>query len=503
MKILPIEKIRETDAYTIENEPIADIDLMERAAKELFEWISAKVKPEKQIMIYCGMGNNGGDGFALSRMLDQAGYKTSIILIRHTDQMSESCRINYDRILKTAISLTELKEGDKLPGISGDQIVVDAIFGSGLSRPVKGFVSQIIDQINESEAIVISIDVPSGFFCDATNLDNKGSIIKADYTLTFQFPKLGFMFPENDNYTGAWEVLSIGLHPDFIRNVLVKNHFITAGDIKPIIKSRGKFSHKGTFGHGLLIAGSYGKIGAAILAASAGLKAGAGLITAHIPKKGYNIIQTAIPEAMVSIDGDKKVISDLPYLANFNAIAVGPGIGLDDKTKSALKLLIQDAGMPLIVDADALNILSENKTWISFLPKNSILTPHPKEFERLTGKSANDFENNEKQREFSVKHQLFVILKGAHSAITCPDGTCYFNSTGNPGMATGGSGDVLTGILLGLKAQGYSSLETCILGVYLHGLAGDLAAEKIGIEAMTATDIIKNLGKAFLRLHSL
>ncbi len=503
MKILPIEKIREADAFTIENEPIADIDLMERAARELFEWIVAKVKPEKQIVIYCGMGNNGGDGLALARMLGQAGYKTSIILIRHTDQMSESCRINYDRILKTAISLTELKEGDKMPEISGDPLVVDAIFGSGLSRSVKGFVSQIIDHINESKTIVISIDVPSGFFCDATNLDNKGSIIRADYTLTFQFPKLGFMFPENDSYLGEWKILPIGLQPDFIGNVNVKNHLVNSSDIKQLIKPRIKFSHKGTYGHGLLIAGSYGKMGAAVLAASAGLKAGAGLITAHIPKKGYKIIQTAVPEAMVSIDSDKKVFSDLPYLANFNAIAVGPGIGLDDKTKNALKLLIQDAGMPLIFDADAINILAENKTWISFLPKNSIFTPHPKEFERLVGKTANDFERNEKQRELSIKYQAYIVLKGAHTAITCPDGACYFNSTGNPGMATGGSGDVLTGILLGLKAQGYSSLETCLLGVYLHGLAGDIAAKKWGYEALTARDITRNLGKAFLELYPL
>jgi NAD(P)H-hydrate epimerase len=309
------------------------------------------------------------------------------------------------------------------------------------------------------------------------------------------------LFPENDQYVGQWEVLPIGLHPDYINEVKVKNHFLISNDIRPILKPRAKFSHKGTYGHGLLIAGSYGKMGAAVLAASAGLKAGAGLITAHAPKKGCTILQTAAPEVMVSIDTDKKVFSDLPYLANFNAIAVGPGIGQDDKTKNALKLLIQDAGMPLIIDADAINILAENKTWISFIPKGSIFTPHPKEFDRLIGKTANDFERNEKQQEFSIKFQVYVILKGAHTSITCPDGTCYFNSTGNPGMATGGSGDVLTGILLGLKAQGYSSLETCLLGVYLHGLAGDVAAEKSGYEALIASEITKYLGKAFLKLQ--
>ncbi len=500
MKILPIEKIREADAYTIAHEPIADIDLMERAANELYEWVESNLNPEKEIVIFCGMGNNGGDGFALARMLFQAGYKINVMLIRHAEQMSPSCRINYDRILKTQVSLTEINDGEELPEIGSDTTVIDAIFGSGLSRPVTGFVAKVIEHINGSNGVIISVDVPSGFFCDETNTGNKGSIIKADYTLTFQFPKTGFVYPENEQYLGHWEVLPIGLHPDYINSVSVKNHFIISNDIRLILKPRGKFSHKGTYGHGLLIAGSYGKMGAAVLAASAGLKAGAGLITAHIPKNGYNIIQTAVPEAMVSIDSDKKFFSDLPYLANFNAIAVGPGIGLDDKTKNALKLLIQDAGMPLIIDADAINILAENKTWISFIPKNSIFTPHPKEFERLVGKTANDFERNEKQREFSIKYHVYVVLKGAHTAITCPDGSCYFNSTGNPGMATGGSGDVLTGILLGLKAQGYSSLETCLLGVYLHGLAGDIAAKKTGFEALTAGDLTSNLGKAFKRI---
>jgi ADP-dependent NAD(P)H-hydrate dehydratase / NAD(P)H-hydrate epimerase len=502
MKILPIDKIREADAYTIENEPIADIDLMERAAMELFEWMLAKTDPEKEIRIFCGMGNNGGDGFALARMLAYAGFKTEVILVRHSEKMSPSCLSNYEKILKiTSVTVTEIKKDDTMPDLSDEAIVVDAIFGSGLTKPVTGFAAQVIDHINDSKSVVISVDVPSGFFCDVTNTVNKGSIIKADYTLTFQFPKVGFLFPENDQYVGEWEVLPIGLHPDFIEKIKVKSHFLISADLRQIIKHRTKFSHKGTFGHGLLIAGSYGKMGAAVLSASAGLKAGAGLITAHIPKKGYTIIQTAVPAAMVSIDTSKKVFSDLPYLANYNAIAVGPGIGLHEKTQSALKLLIQDAGMPLIIDADAINILAENKTWISFIPKNSIFTPHPKEFERLVGKTADDFERNEKQREFSVNFQSYVILKGAHTAITCPDGTCYFNSTGNPGMATGGSGDVLTGILLGLKAQGYTSLETCLLGVYIHGLAGDIAAEKWGYEALTAGNITHNLGKAFQKIQ--
>lgn len=503
MKILPIEKIREADAFTIENEPIADIDLMERAARELFEWIIAKTDPQKVFRIFCGMGNNGGDGFALARMLSEAGFKVEVFLVKYSEKMSPGCKQNFDRILQNdEIILSEINPEGVLPDFTGNEIIIDAVFGSGLTKPINGFVAQVVDHINNSGCLIISVDVPSGFFCDQTNSNHTGSIIRADYTLTFQFPKFGFMFSENDQFVGEWEVLPIGLHPDFINDVTVKNHFLISPDIKPIIKRKSKFSHKGTYGHGLLIAGSYGKMGAAVLAASSAIKAGAGLITAHIPKKGYAILQTAAPEVMVSIDSDKKVFSDLPYLANYDAIAVGPGIGLHEKSFLALKLLIQDAGKPIIVDADAINMLSENSTWISFIPKYSIFTPHPKEFERLTGKSNNDYEQNEKQREFSIKYQSYVILKGAYTAITCPDGTCYFNSTGNPGMATGGSGDVLTGILLGLKAQGYSSLETCLLGVFLHGLAGDIAANKTGFEALTAGDIIQYIGKAFKKIHN-
>lgn len=503
MKILPIEKIREADAYTIKHEPIADIDLMERAATELVEWIVANSKPDRKFNIFCGMGNNAGDGFALGRMLAKAGIEVSINTFWFADKMSPSCQINYERAKKIPrLKMLDIKEGDVFPGIKEQEVVVDALFGSGLTRSVKGFLEKVVTHINNSKAIVISIDAPSGFFCDESNATNDGAIVKADYTLTFQFPKLGFLFPENDQYIGHWEILNIGLHSDFVNAVDVKNYFVLGEDVRPVVKKRGKFSHKGTFGHGLLIAGSYGKMGAAVLASKAGLRAGAGLITAHVPVLGNTILQTAAPEVMVSIDNDEKVFSKHPNLSNYNAVAIGPGIGTDKKTETALKLLIQNCTIPIIFDADAINILANNKTWISFIQKGSIFTPHPKEFERLIGVSKNNFDRNKKQREFSIKYGMYVILKGAHTAITCPDGSCYFNSTGNPGMATGGSGDSLTGILLGLGAQGYTPKETCILGVYLHGLAADLAAEKWGYEALTAGNITHNLGKAYKKLTS-
>lgn len=504
MKILPVEKIREADAFTIKHEPIADIDLMERAATELFEWIITKVSPDIKLTIFCGLGNNGGDGFALARMLAEKKFNVEIYILWYSDKMSPSCLTNFKRAKEIKnLKISELHKEDKLPHLPDSEVIVDAIFGSGLTRPVEGFIANVINLINDSKAIVISVDVPSGFYCDQTNAQHKGFIINADYTLSFQFPKYGFLFPENDKYVGDWEILNIGLHPDYVNKIEVQNFFITKTELIPLLKPRTKFSHKGTFGHGLLIAGSYGKMGAAVLAAKSGLKAGAGLITSHVPKSGNVIMQTAVPSAMTSIDEDDEVFSKQPKLLNYSAIAVGPGIGTNKITQNALKLLIQNSKCPIIFDADAINILGENKTWISFIPKESIFTPHPKEFERLVGKTTDDFDRNNKQREFSIKYGMYIILKGAHTAISCPDGTCYFNSTGNPGMATAGSGDVLTGIILGLKAQGYSSKIASIMGVFIHGLAGDLAAEKWGFIALTSGNISHNIGKAFKRLQGL
>ncbi len=501
MKILSIEQVRQADAYTLKNEPIKDIDLMERAATVCFNWIKNKINKKQKIQVFCGLGNNAGDGLATSRLLSNKGFNVEVYIIRYSNKISQSCKTNYERLLKThQVKVHNIKEGDKLPDIDRENIVIDAIFGSGLSRAIKGFIADVIDNINKSNAIVISIDVPSGLFCDKSNKDNPGAIINADYTLTFQFPKFAFLFAENDKYAGRWQVFSIGLHPDFIKEVKVKNFLIESSDCKKMLKKRNKFAHKGNFGHALLISGSYGKMGASVLASRACLRTGVGLLTTHIPKSGYNILQTAVPEAMVDIDASEKYFTEVPKLLSYNAIGIGPGIGKEEQTQKALKLLIQNTTVPIVFDADAINILGENKTWISFLPNNSILTPHPKEFERITNKATNDFERNEMQREFSMRYGVYVVLKGAHTAVTCPDGNCYFNTTGNPGMATAGSGDVLTGIILSLLAQKYTPKEACILGVYLHGLAGDIAAKEKGFESLLSGDIVNNIGKAFYEL---
>ncbi|RUA26454.1 MAG: bifunctional ADP-dependent NAD(P)H-hydrate dehydratase/NAD(P)H-hydrate epimerase [Bacteroidetes bacterium] len=501
MKILDIEKIREADRFTIENEPISSIDLMERAGKNCTKWIRKKLNKEQDIFIFVGPGNNGGDGLVIARLLAEKKYKVTVVMLLFTEHFSDDFTINLNRLEEQNIAqIVKVRSKEDIPKIDKGSLIIDAIFGSGLNRAVSGFVADAIQSINENDVIVVSIDIPSGLFADEFIDSRKNTMVHADYTLSLQFPKYSFMFSENEFIIGELDIIDIGLHPQYINTVKEKALLIDLSEAAPLLRPRSKFSHKGTYGHALLIAGSYGKMGAAVLASKASLRSGLGLLTTHIPKSGVNILQTATPETMLSIDPNEFSFSKLPNLSNFSCVGIGPGLGKDPQSGNALKLLIQEMQSPMLLDADALNILSENKTWLSFLPKNSILTPHPKEFERLAGKSSNSAEKLEKQKEFAIKHQVIVVLKGAHTSIATPDGKLFFNSTGNPGMATAGSGDVLTGIILALLSQNYPPIEAAILGVYIHGLAGDIAAKKKGFEAMIASDIVKYLGKAFGKL---
>ena len=501
MKILPVEKIREADAFTIENEPVDSVDLMERAASKVYEWFMKRCKTkEVSVKIFCGIGNNGGDGLALARMLYFSGIIPQVFVVRYSDQMSSDCEMNFTRLKEdTEVPMYDIFSEDDFPQIYDNDIVIDAIFGSGLNRPIEGFTAELINYINKSNAIKIAIDIPSGLILESQNLRNSESqkgqppIAKVDYTLSFQFPKLAFMFPEYDAFVGKWEVLDIKLHKDFIDNVETLNFYTTEDVVKPIIRKRTKFSHKGTYGHALLVAGSSGKTGAALLAAEACMRTGVGLLTAHLPKDALLPMQVYLPEAMTSIDKSNTHCTEINDILPYTAIGVGPGMGKNEDTVTLLKKIIQEAAQPLVLDADALNIIADNPTWLSFLPDNTILTPHPKEFDRMFGKTNNSYERLELQRKMSVVHNIIIVQKGAHTAITFPNGTCFFNSTGNPGMATAGSGDVLTGMILSLLAQRYTPQEAALLGVYLHGKAGDIAAEKIGMESMIARDIIGNL----------
>jgi len=492
MKILSSEQIRSVDAYTIANEPISSIDLMERAATACAGWIKEHVPLKSAIRIFCGPGNNGGDGLAIGRMLLQSGYKCQVFIPRVTDKYSSDFLENERRLHDTfPDSIYEIKSENDFPLIGNNDVAVDALFGTGLSKPIDGLYAKMVNHLNKSGAEIIAIDSPSGLFAD--KVTESDSVIQAEHTLTFQSPKLSFMFPVNEKFVGEFHVLDIGLHKKFIEGIQSENSFLTKEIIQPFLKRRTKFSHKGTYGHALIVAGSKGKMGAAVLAVKAALRTGAGLVSAAIPSSGIDIMQISCPEAMVAtgkID-----------FGNYSGVGIGPGLGTDDKAISTLEKFLKQSKKPLVLDADALNIISQNKKLLKKIPAGSILTPHPKEFERLAGKSKNDFERHALQISFSVKHKVYLVLKGAHTCISTPEGKSFFNSTGNPGMAKGGSGDVLTGMITSLLAQNYSPEEASLLGVYLHGLAGDLAAEKKGMDGMVAGDLVELIPEAWREIR--
>jgi ADP-dependent NAD(P)H-hydrate dehydratase / NAD(P)H-hydrate epimerase len=493
LKILSTAQIKSLDEYTIRHEPISSIDLMERACTAFATWFTERFKKDYTIAVVCGTGNNGGDGLGIARILKEKGYLIEVWIVRGGMKESADFKINFDRIHeKIPVHEIHVNSGHTL--FTESSIIIDAIFGSGLSRPAESVYQKVIQSINETKSVRIAIDLPSGLMADTAS---SGEIVQAHHTVSFQLPKLALMFPQNARYVGEWQSVNIGLNKEFVEMAQSKHYLLTHDDIRERIQPRPKFGHKGNFGHALLLVGRYGKMGAAILSARAALRSGVGLLTLHVPKCGYAIMQTSVPEAMVSVDAQSKVISEFPVVETFSAIGIGPGVGKDKKTVAAFTQLLESYLKPFVIDADALNILSENSALIHLLPQGSILTPHPKEFERLVGDWKNDFERLEKQREFSIKTKTVVLLKGAHSSITAPDGKVYFNNTGNAGMATGGSGDVLTGMITALLAQGYSSLDSALIGCWIHGLAGDQAAAYLGQISMMASDIVDYLPGAF------
>ena len=500
MKILKVNDIREGDAFTIKNEPISSINLMERAANNCSTWIMDNYDNKLSFNVFAGPGNNGGDGLVVARILNKNNYKVKVYIVEYTKNYSDDFKINLERIKALNIEINILDKEKNEFQLEKSEIVIDSIFGSGLSRSISGFTAKIINHLNEQNSI-ISIDIASGLKTDEIDNSKNPIIIRPTHTLCIAFPKLAFFLVENEIYVGNWHNIDIGIHPQYISEVKEIAQYILKDDIIPLLKTRSKFSHKGSYGHALLIAGSYGKMGAAILASRAALRTGLGLLTTHIPNSAVNIMQTSVPEAMLSIDKNEKVYSANKELSKYNAIGIGPGLGTSKESQLALKILIQNTSLPMVIDADALNILSENRTWLAFLPANSILTPHPKEFERLVDKTSNSLERIQRQKEFSTKYNVIVILKGANTSISCPDGRLFINSTGNPGMATAGSGDVLTGIITSLLAQNYNPLTAAILGVYLHGLAGDYAALKLGFESLIANDIIENISSAYINIQ--
>lgn len=502
IKIFPTEKVKELDSYTIMNEPISSIDLVERAATAFVQEFCRHCSKQSRVVVFAGQGNNGADALAVARLLRDESYRVETFLFNPTEHLSPDCETNKQRLLATEnVEFTEVTQDFEPPMLTEHDVVIDGLFGSGLSRPLTGGFAAVVRYINLSDAEVISIDIPSGLFGEDNHGNDTEAIIRADRTLTFGFPKLAFFFPENAGYVGEWKVLDIGIHPDIVSATPTQYVMVTEEDITGVFPPRERFSHKGTYGHALLVAGSKGKMGAALLAARSCLRSGCGLLTVHIPQRGEVMMQTAFPEAMVSFDQHADHFTSVPELSHYSAIGVGPGLGQHLESAAALERLLKTVGKPLVLDADALNIIASNNDLLNSIPPHSILTPHPKEFDRIAGESTGMEERLRKARSFASQHKLCVVLKGTYTAVCTPEGNVCFNSTGNPGMATAGSGDVLTGIILGLLAEGLVPETAAIAGVFLHGAAGDLAAASRSEESMIAGDITDMLGKAFKQIR--
>lgn len=495
MKIFSARQIKDIDTYTIKYKPIDSIDLMEHASKCFFQWFCDQINYNQRtpIHVICGQGNNGGDGLAIARMLLANGYKARVSVIQTGNSPSLDFRsnlYNYQQLENAHID--NINTGNDLTLSEGD-IIVDAILGIGVNRPLEGILLGVVDKINNLGAKVYAVDMPSGLQADD---HTDGVAIHALHTLSFQSPKLAFMFPENGQTVKSWEVADIGLLPEKIESTTCHNYYLDKPLIKKLVVQREKFAHKGSFGHAEIIAGSFGKVGATVLAARACLRSGTGLLSVQLPGCGYDIVQTQLPEAMVShVSGHKHISSFINSDAS-ECIGIGPGLGQHQETIDGLRDFLKQNKTPLVLDADALNIIATEKL-LDQIPKNSILTPHVREFERLFGRTSNDFDRHRLQKFNSNKYGIYIVLKGAHTCVTCPNNEAYFNSTGNHGMATAGSGDVLTGVITGLMAQGYDAKSSALLGVYVHGLAGDMAAIKNGYEGLIASDILDYLPQGF------
>ncbi|OON70670.1 NAD(P)H-hydrate dehydratase [Hymenobacter sp. CRA2] len=499
MKLLTAAQTRQADAATIEHEGISSLALMERAATAFVDWLTARLAPAEAgaVLVLCGPGNNGGDGLAAARLLHQRGYQVQVGLLP-ADKHSADFEANR-RQLPAAVSVADWPP-QELPPIQPGTVVIDALFGTGLSRPLEGAAAALVQHLNAAQARVVSIDLPSGLFTNAPQPADS-PVVRARHTVTFELPKLALLLPQNASYVGQWHAVPIGLSPQFLAEVSADMHLVDAALLADKLPARPTFAHKGTFGHALLLAGSKGKIGAAVLAAHACLRGGVGLLTVQVPGVGYPVLQTAVPEAMCLTDTCKTHLSELPDLKPYNAVGMGPGIGQDDMTRAALEELLCTARAPLVLDADALNLLGANRSLLDLMPPGTLLTPHPKEFERLTEKARDDYHRLELLRGFARQYQCYVLLKGAYSCLAAPDGQLYFNTTGNPGMATGGSGDILTGLCTALRAdQRLSPLDAALLAIYAHGRAGDLATADTGQAGLVAGDLPRYIGQALQEL---
>lgn len=503
MKIYSPKQIYQADKATIEKEGIPSYNLMERAGGYVYEWMHKRLQGQPvPIKVFCGIGNNGGDGLVIARLLLKNGYNVDTYIVNCSDKRSPDFLKAYDALKSESKKWPELISGvENFPVIGAQDIVVDAIFGIGLNRCPDDWVKALFVKINESKAYTLSIDLPSGMYGDQ-GLKKDDVVVHSTFVLSFMSPKLTFFLPETGKYINMWDTIDIGLDPEFLTTTKTDVELISKPEIQKLYRGRSQFTHKGMFGHSLIIGGSFGKMGAVMLAAKAAMRAGSGLVTAYVPQIGVPIIQTAIPEVMVETDNfNGNVFEEIDFQTEANAIAIGPGMGTDEKTVAAMEAFLKSQKSPIVIDADAINIIAKRPRLIKQVPALSILTPHPGELERLIGKWEDDFDKLEKAAKYAKNHNIIITLKGAHT-ITIYDMKLYINTTGNPGLSTAGTGDVLTGVITGHLAQGYPPMEASIMGVYLHGLAADIAVSQYGIEGLMAGDVTEFLGRAVMDLFA-
>ncbi len=498
MKIFSADQIKKWDAFSIIEQGLTSLDLMERAARACYHWLLNNDLTNRHIHIFCGKGNNGGDGLALARILLENNIPVIVYILEPGSPGSADFQANLQRLHRVTTEIHFLQSESFFPPLGNNALVIDALFGTGLNKPLSGMALQLVRYLNGSGAGIIAIDIPSGLFPDKSTGDQV--TIHATHTLSFQNHKLAFLLPGNAPAVGELSILDIGLSSHFTEMEITPYEVLDENIIKGILKPRNKFSHKGNFGHAALVAGSYGMMGAALLAAKACLASGAGRLTCYIPSCGYGIMQASLPEAMCIVSGEKH-IGQAENIQVFDAAGIGPGIGTQKEISLLLGDIFSANHKPLVLDADALNVISIQKELLPNIPGGSVITPHPREFERLFGHTADDFERLELAKEKAAALNIYIVLKGHYTAIITPRGKTWFNNTGNAGMAKAGMGDVLTGIITGLMVRGYMLPEAAILGVWLHGLGGDIAAERFSQEAMQASDLVDCLPDAWKHLY--
>lgn len=491
--ILSSDQIREADQYTIQNEPIASIDLMERASEAFVHAFLSLFTKKEPVNLFCGTGNNGGDGLAIARLLMNEGWEVAIYIVGDPTRGSNDFKTNLERIKEFKLVQTKAD----FPSCE-NKMIIDAIFGSGLSRPIEGIYKDLVVFLNGQNTTSISVDIASGLFADQP-MTNDVIAFEPDFTISFQVPKLVFFLPECHQNVGEWKIVDIGLNKSFINKCTSSYYLTSHEDVKSLLPVRQKFTHKNSVGRLMIVAGSKGKMGAAILCSQAAFRGGVGLLNVCVPTCGTQIMQLALPEAMVIESLDSTVIDVIPKTND--TVAIGPGIGTDAKTINAFSTFLSEHKDPIVLDADAINILALHQELLSEIPAGSILTPHPGEFKRLVGDWKNDVDKLEKLRNFCKAHEVNMVVKGAYSAVCDKEGIIHFNPTGNPGLATAGSGDVLTGIIGAFLAQGLAPFHALLLGVYLHGLSGDLAVESVSSGWIQASDVVAFLPEAIASLH--